>query len=485
MPGSRAPEPEEEARIQRVASSLQQQLVIEGRPIETTPLQERMDRLGVPAVSVAVIDDGELSWARAWGVVEAGGEQEVTTETIFQAGSVSKPVAALLTLSLVGEDKLALDQPVNQVLKSWKVPDNEFTRKQPVTLFHVLTHQAGFTPFAYGIPRSEAPLPGMAELLAGGIRDWPAVTVESVPGSRHAYSNAGYCVLQLILEDVSGLSLHKLAQREMFGPLGMTRSTFDEPLAPEVLATAPYGHSLERSDDGSGRVPVPMDDKADIAPGATGGLWSTPTDLALMVVEVVRAWNGDSDTLISPALAREFLTPQVDDEGLGIFVSGEGPALQARHSGGMPGFICNLVFYPNTGQGAIVMASSGGGMNLQQELMAAIAQEYGWPGFLVRRTLADARPGQLEELVGKYALDVSPNLVLTVAVQDGSAIGQINEYPPFKLEPTSEPDLYVLPPQSLEIEFRRANDGTVTGLVMRRAGTSGHHYSRLQEPAEE
>jgi CubicO group peptidase (beta-lactamase class C family) len=484
-PALGAPDPEEEARIQRVTRSLQRQLVIEGRTTETTKLEERMDHLGVPAVSVAVIDDGELSWAEAWGVVKAGGEQEVTTDTIFQAASVSKPVAALLALALVGEGKLALDQPVNEVLKSWKVPDNEFTREQPVTLFHVLTHQAGFTRFAYGIPRSEAPLPGMAELLAGGFRDWPAVTVELVPGSQHAYSNVGFCVLQLILEDVSGLSLQKLAQREMFGPLEMTRSTFDEPLAPEVFATAAYGHELERSGDAAGAVAVPMEGKADIAPGATGGMWTTPTDLALMVIEVVRAWNGDSDTLISPALAREFLTPQVDDEGLGIYVSGDGKSLQAQHSGGMPGFICNLVFFPNTGQGAVIMASSGGGMRLQQELMAAIAQEYGWPGFLVRRTLAAAKPGQLEELVGRYALDVNPTLVLEVTFEGGTATGQVNEHPPFQLEPTTESDLYVLPSQSLEIVFRRATNGTVTGVVMRRAGTSGHHYSRLEEsPAE-
>ena len=484
-PALGVPDPEEEVRIQRVTRSLQQQLVIEGRTIETTTLEERMDQLGVPAVSVAVIDDGELSWAGAWGVVEAGGEQKVTNDTIFQAGSVSKPVAALLALALVGEGKLALGQPVNDVLKSWKVPDNEFTREQPVTLFHVLTHQAGFTPFAYGIPRREAPLPGMAELLAGGIRDWPAVTVEFVPGSRHAYSNAGFCVLQLILEDASGLSLQELAQREMFGPLEMTRSTFDEPLSPEVFATAAYGHSLERSGDGAGSVSVPMEDKADIAPGATGGMWTTPTDLALMVIEVVRAWNGDSDTLISPALAHEFLTPQVDDEGLGIHVSGDGPTLQARHSGGMPGFICNLVFYPNTGQGAVIMASSGRGMRLQQELMAAIAQEYDWPGFLVRRTLEAAKPGQLEELVGGYALDVNPTLVLKVTFEGGTATGRVNEHPPFQLEPTTEPDLYVLPSQSLEIVFQRAMNGTVTGVVMRRAGTSGHHYSRLEEPAVE
>jgi CubicO group peptidase (beta-lactamase class C family) len=152
------PEHSENARIRRVTESLQQPMVVEGVPSKRWNLEERMRRFSVPAVSVAVIDDGQLAWARSWGVIEAGGEDPVSPETIFQAGSVSKPVAALLALMLVEDGELALDQPVNEVLKSWKVPDNELTRQQPVTLRHVLTHQAGFTPAGYLIPRDGSPV---------------------------------------------------------------------------------------------------------------------------------------------------------------------------------------------------------------------------------------------------------------------------------------------------------------------------------------
>jgi hypothetical protein len=119
---------------------------------------------------------------------------------------------------------------------------------------------------------------------------------------------------------------------------------------------------------------------------------------------------------------------------------------------------------------------------VQQELTAAIAAEYGWPGFPVRRKLAAATPGQLEEIVGTYALDASPKFTFAVTLQDGAATGQINQYPPFQLEATTEPDLYVLPRESLEIVFQRADDGTVSGVVLRRAGSTGNAYSRIGKP---
>ena len=467
-----------EARISRVVNGLQQPLVIEGSPVERWSIGQRMEQFTVPAVSVAVIDRGELAWARAWGVVESGADEPVTTETIFQAGSVSKPVTALLALSLVGDGKLELDRPINEVLHSWKVPENEFTLAQPVTLRHVVTHQAGFTPFTYFIPRDQSKVPPMAELLAGGIRDWPVVEVEFVPGSRHAYSNAGFCVLQLVVEETSGLGLHQFATREMFGPLQMNHSTFDEPLSPEMLGNAASGHTRKRTGEGQRREAVPVEGKAKIAPGATGGLWSTSTDLARIAVDVMRAWRSESPRVISPELAREFLTPQVENEGLGIYLLGEGPTLRARHGGEMVGFICHLVFYPNTGQGAVLMSNSDGGRWLHQELLAAIAHEYEWPGYPVRRTLGTATPDQLRELVGVYGLDASPTYTFTVTIKNGAAIGQINQYPPFELEPTTERDLFVLSRSSLEILFRRGDDGTVAKVTMRRSWDAGSSYTR-------
>jgi CubicO group peptidase (beta-lactamase class C family) len=467
-----------EDRLARVANGLQQPLVIEGHPIEHWSIDERMRKFSVPGVSIAVIDDFRVTATGAWGVIAAGGKEPVTTETIFQAGSVSKPAAALLSLALVGDGDLQLDQPINEVLRSWKVPDNEFTSETPVTLRHIMTHQAGFTPFSYLIRRSDGSVPGMAELLRGGIHDWPVVTVEFVPGSKHSYSNAGYCVLQLVLEDASKLSLHELSAQRMFEPLGMGHSTFDEPLSPDLLATAASGHRRKRQEDDPKRGPMPVEGKAEIAPGATGGLWSTPSDLARLAVEVMRAARGESDQLLTAPLASEFLSRQVANEGLGIYIEGEGPALRARHGGSMIGFVAQMVFYPNVGKGAVVMASSEGGRWLNQELIAAIASEYEWPGYPVRRSLATATTEQLNELVGVYTLDASPKTTFTVRLEDGVPIGQINQYPPFELTPTTEPGLFVLARESLEIVFRRTEDGTVAKVTLRRAGDAGNSYTR-------
>jgi CubicO group peptidase (beta-lactamase class C family) len=470
-----------DVRLARVAEKLQRPLVIEGQPIERWSIDERMRQFSVPGVSVAIIDEGQLIAADAWGVKVAGENEPVTTETLFQAGSVSKPVAALLALSLVRNGTLHLDQPINEILQSWKVPENEFTEAAPVTLRHVMTHQAGFTPFSYLIPRSDGAVPSMADLLQGGIHDWPVVTVESVPGSKHAYSNAGYCVLQLLLEDLSGLSLHELATGRMFGPLGMGHSTFDEPLSTDLLATAASGHSRSRTGRGSTPEPVPVEGKAEIAPGATGGLWSTPSDLAKLAVEVIRAYRGESDRLVPHDLAGAFLTPQVANEGLGIYLEGTGPALRAGHRGGMIGFVAQLVFYPNVGKGAVLMANSEGGRWLNKELVASIADEFEWSGYPVRRSLGTATREQLRELVGVYSLDSSPKTTFTVKLEEGIAIGQINQYPPFELSPTTDTDLYVLPRESLEIVFRRGEDGDISKVTLRRAGDAGNSYSRRPE----
>ena len=469
-----------EARIARITSSLQQPLVIEGQPVEHRTLDEAMRQHAVPAVSVAVIDNGELAWARAWGVIEAGSDAPVTPETIFQAGSVSKPVAALLALALVDDGVLELDRPINEALRSWKVPDNEFTRTRAVTLRHTITHQAGFTPFAYSIPRDGRQFPAMAALLAGGIDDWPAVGVEFVPGSRLAYSNSGYCVLQLVLEDRSRLSLHQLATQLMFGPLKMGHSRFDDPISAALLATAACGHRREPAADGQGQVAVPVEDKARIAPAATGGLWTTPTDLARLAIEVTRAWRGESELLVSKQLARAFLTPQVENEGLGIYLQGEGPTLAARHGGAMTGFTTQLVFYPEAGKGVALMVNSEGqgAQMLATELIATIANEYAWPGYPVRRTLATATPQQLDELVGVYDADFARNFSFSVTVKDGKAMGQVNQYPPFEMQPTTERDLFVQPTTSLEIIFRRGDDGRITGVMLRRAGETGSAFSR-------
>ena len=134
-----------DAPITQVESALLPTFVIHGEPTLQIPLADRMEELGVPGVSIAVLIDGEIEWARGYGFADLESRRPVTTNTLFQAASISKPVAALAALQLVQEGLVALDSNVNDYLTTWRVPANEFTSEAPVTLGGLLTHRAGLS----------------------------------------------------------------------------------------------------------------------------------------------------------------------------------------------------------------------------------------------------------------------------------------------------------------------------------------------------
>jgi CubicO group peptidase (beta-lactamase class C family) len=187
----------------------------------------RMDALHVPGASVAVIDGGKLAWARGYGVTAAEGGKPVNAETLFQAASISKHVAAIVALHLVDEGKLSLDEDVNVKLRSWKVPENEFTSKEKVTLRRLLNHSAGLT--VHGFPGYAAgePVPTLVQVLDGAKpANTAPIRVDVVPGTLWRYSGGGYEVAQQLIVDVAGRPFPELAQEIVFRPLRMTHSTF-------------------------------------------------------------------------------------------------------------------------------------------------------------------------------------------------------------------------------------------------------------------
>lgn len=131
------------ARIARVENDLPPAVVIKGHALRAMTLRERMHFYKVPGVSVAFFDHGEIIWTRAYGLADVAAKKPVTAETLFQAASISKPGSALAALHLVGEGKLSLDENVNEKLRTWKVPENQFTVQEKVTLRRILSHTAG------------------------------------------------------------------------------------------------------------------------------------------------------------------------------------------------------------------------------------------------------------------------------------------------------------------------------------------------------
>jgi CubicO group peptidase (beta-lactamase class C family) len=349
-----------------------------GKPLT---LAERMVFYKVPGVSIAVINNRRIEWTKGYGVLKAGAAVAVTPDSLFEAASTTKAVIAAIVLRLAQEGKLDLDADVNDYLRSWRVVENEFTRKQKVTLRLLLSHRAGLPRTNFPYDDKAAP-PTLAQVLNGEAPAGnKAAVVELAPGNEWRYSNIGYVVIQQLLEDVLGKSLEQIASAKVFAPLAMASSTFTYPLSAERQKIEALPHDEQG---------VPAQPAMHPAALAQGGLVTTPADLARFACDLLLAYNGRDKGLLSPASVRAMLSRQADldprifgfpvSEGLGVFVSGSGTGLSFSHPGqNFPGTTSWLIAYPELGQGAVIMTNGARGDMLTLEIIAALAAAYGWP----------------------------------------------------------------------------------------------------------
>ncbi|HXW06179.1 MAG TPA: serine hydrolase [Vicinamibacterales bacterium] len=403
-----------EARIQRIANGLVPPVVLEGRPVATTRLADRMRDSRIQGVSIAVFVDGRIDWARGWGFADVESGRKVDERTRFQAASISKPVAAVAALALAARGRLSLDGDVNASLKSWKVPENEFTASSKVTLRRLLSHSAGTTVSGFrGYAKNEA-VPTLVQVLDG---EKPAnsapVRVDIPIGSRWRYSGGGFSIVQLLVEDETGKPFAQSARELVLEPFGMSRSTFLQPLPPELRRDAATGYQSD------GR---PIDGNWHVYPEqAAAGLWTTPSDLARFAIELQRIAAGRSNRVLGTDLARQMLQPQMEDYGLGVGVEGTGTSATFGHGGANAGFRCQLVAYRDQASGVVVMTNSDSGGAILQDVVRAVAREYGWPGLApVTRRLGTADPAAYADFAGRYEIPTrSPAVVLRVETESG------------------------------------------------------------------
>ena len=443
-------------RILRIENGLLPGTVIAGEPA-TMSLAERMAHYKVPGVSVAVIDKGDIAWAKAYGVLEAHGTTPVTTDTRFQAASISKPVAAMAALALVQQGRLNLDEDVNRALTSWRLPESEFTRDQKVTLRRLLSHSAGLSRGDVGSYAAGEAMPSLVQALEGRPpANLPPLRVDNVPGSTWRYSGGGYSVMQQLLSDVTGKPFAALLQELVLGKIGMTQSTFDQPLPEEWEAIAARGHDV------NGQV---LKGRWRTFPEtAAAGLWSTPSDLARFAMELQRAAQGQSARVLSAETAKLMLTKQLNGYGFGVWLGGGDNGTTFSHGGSNEGYRCLLFAYATAGQGAVVMTNGDGGDGLFNEVMRAIANEYDWPDYRpTEKTMARIDPAIYQAYVGHY--DESGESGITVSTDRGQLYIAA---PPFGPEPLrlypSTPDRFFILEGTLEFSFHQDTQGRVTEL---------------------
>jgi CubicO group peptidase (beta-lactamase class C family) len=329
-------------------------------------LDEALTLLSVPSASIALIDEGRIAFARAYG-------QDATPETLYQAASMSKFVAAIGAMRLVENGALKLDEDVNEKLTAWKVPEKEFDSTHKVTLRGLLSMTGGI-----GVPgflgyEVDAPLPTLTQILNGSPpANSPPVTVIAAPGSAYHYSGGGYEITEALMQDATGTPFPQLMRKLVLDPMGMTDSSFDQPPDAALMARATSGHF------GDGAA---LPGRFHLFPEhAAAGLWSTPTDLAKLLVQLAHTWQGFSSIFLHRQTLQEILTPQNGGPyGLGAAVAGDGASLVLMKRGQNIGYQGYLILYPATGQGMVVMTNSDNGSKLAEALIKRAAAAYDWP----------------------------------------------------------------------------------------------------------
>ena len=394
--------------IAAVESGLRSEALFVNDP--TWKIEDRMKFYGVPGVSIAVIKDYKIHWVKHYGVTDKETNQAVNDYTLFQAGSISKPVAAYGALKYVEQNRLSLDEAVNNKLLGWQIPENEFTKKQPVALKHLLNHSAGLTVHGFGGYPPGTDVPSVKQILDGTKpANSGAVRVDMQPETKFRYSGGGYTVMQKLVSDVAQKNYPELMQELVLGPIGMSNSTYEQPLPLAKLKFAAAGYLPNKS-------PVPG--KRHTYPEmAAAGLWTTAEDLAKFMIDVQLAIKSDKSKVLSQKMTHKMLTPFVSENtGLGFFINKKGQELYFGHGGWDEGFSADSIAHKTRGYGVVIMTNSNH-PDFINELKNSVASTYQWHQYLdANMESLPITKAEQDRVVGRYKF--TPDMTFKIYADD-------------------------------------------------------------------
>ena len=394
----------------------------------------------VPGLSIAVEQDGERPWTAGYGTVAADAPTPVGPQTVFQACSISKHVAAFGAMRLVDAGALEMDADINDYLTTWQLPASEGWQAS-VTLRQILAHTAGLSYNWFRGFGAGEPTPTMRQVLHGRApANTPPVRASLLPGSRFRYSGSHYAVLQQLLTDVTGDRFEDLMRVLVLDPVGMADSSFDQAFPQERPHLVAAGHHT----DGT---PVRGQWRA-IPEMAGAGLWTTPADLVRLEREIARAVAGGS-TLLSGDLARQMLTRQLaDGYGLGTEVDKSAGRLRFGHTGGNIGYNCFSFAWTGTGAAVAVMTNMDNAREILGSILAAAERRYGVP-------TDQGGPPEPDQVTGRYLL--RDDYPIEIGRRDGQLTITAPGQPTVALLPLAG-DRYRVPGLDCEIRFPCADE---------------------------
>jgi len=401
--------------INAIENGLLKVMQVKGETPEVYNIEERMKVHNVPGASIAVIENGKLKWAKGYGVANTNNNEKVDVNTLFQAGSISKPIAALAALKLIDEGTLNLDEDVSTYLKSWKIPDSKFTDTEKVTLRRLLTHTAGMTVHGFPGYTQKDSFPSINTVL-NGKGNTPAIFLDTIPGSFWRYSGGGYTVMEKIVEDISGMPLEDYMSKNILPQMEMTNSTYSQPLKESMQGNVSAAYY------GDGKIIEGL--WHNYPEQAAAGLWTTPSDLAKYLIEIHNIYANDSDGVLSKDMVTKMLTKDKNDWGLGPSLRWDNDSLIFGHGGKNAGFTNDMMAFAKSGNGVIVMTSADNGGRLISEVLRSVSNHYNWGTHTAKEVeIINKSNAELEKFNGKYLLDFKvPDIgdyFIDVTIRDG------------------------------------------------------------------
>ena len=435
-------------------------------------ITELMTRFNVPGVSIAVIRDFQIHWAKGYGIADVATGAPVDTGTMFQAASISKPVAAMAVLRAVQDGLFTLDTDINKILTSWKLEGGEFTKDRPVTPRMLTSHTSGLGD-GFGFPGYDPKdsVPTVVQFLQGSkLSNVGVIFMERPPMTLMEYSGGGVTLMQQALSDARKKPFAGIMRDDVLRPIGMTRSTYEQPLPESFDRNAARAHSRDGKAMGAKWHVYPEQ--------AAAGLWTTPTDLARFMIEVQRSALGQSNRVLSRATVQEMLSPVgVGEYAVGFAIQKIGQGWYFAHGGSNWGFRATVIAHKVKGYGLAIMTNADQGGAVANELSRRIQRAYEWDAFAepaprgyrppVERTEITVAESVLRSYVGEYQL--SQQLSLTITLRDGRLQADPTGGPTVTLF-AEAPDKFFLRGTNAQFTFTRAPTGEVTGLILHQGG---------------
>ncbi|PSL34523.1 serine hydrolase domain-containing protein [Chitinophaga ginsengisoli] len=419
-------------------------------------LADRMKSNHVNGVSIALIKDYKIEWAKGYGWADSAKQRPVTINTLFQAGSISKSLNGVGILNLAQEGKLNLDSDINIYLKSWKFPYDSLSKGKKITIANLLSHTAGLTVHGFDGYEKGDTIPTLIQILNGEKpANNKAIRSMYEPSLKSEYSGGGTTISQLILQDVTGQPYDTYMWNNVLNPMGMNNSFYAQPPPADkenLLAKGYYNDGKE------------VKGKYHIYPEqAAAGLWTNPTDLAKYIIETQLSLHGKSNKILSPETTRLRLTPYIDSSAaLGVFIIKKGSEKYFNHDGWDEGFVASYYGSMENGNGVVVMANTDNG-SLLSEIVNSLAAVYKWKDFYtpkIKKVVA-VNNEILKSYVGNYKLHRD---TLNVTLEKEGLVIRLNSKTKYKIYFTSDSDFFILEIAGSEQRFTKDENKKVNGF---------------------